>query len=161
MELERASTEPIEKLSNENILTSVLEWTGSYHASWEGAAGACSHYISYQARPFSQMRPCGEKSLLASRRWLYILMSIKLDFRFFQIQDGLQWIDLRQLRRPLRIGTVTILPVTGKNLIPHNSFPITPISIRLFPRRWEFWSQISKRFASHGRFSGSCYVCKI
>lgn len=33
--------------------------------------------------------------------------------RFFKIEDDLQWIDLRGIRKPLRIGAITILPVTG------------------------------------------------
>ncbi|KIJ45767.1 glycosyltransferase family 32 protein [Sphaerobolus stellatus SS14] len=34
-------------------------------------------------------------------------------FRFLQIEDGIQWPELRGLKKPLRVGSVTILPVTG------------------------------------------------
>ncbi|GJJ09598.1 hypothetical protein Clacol_003821 [Clathrus columnatus] len=70
MELQRASIEPIEKMSEEHMFPLVLEWTGP-GVFTDGA------------------------------------------LRFLQIQNGLQWIDLRQLEKPLRIGEITILPVTG------------------------------------------------
>lgn len=34
-------------------------------------------------------------------------------FRFMQIETGLDWPALKDLRKPLRVGSVTILPVTG------------------------------------------------
>ncbi|KAF8591965.1 glycosyltransferase family 32 protein [Ramaria rubella] len=33
--------------------------------------------------------------------------------RFLHIESGLKWVDLRNLQKPLRAGSVTILPVTG------------------------------------------------